>query len=192
MGLSLVTAPTSEPLTIAAAKLHLREDGDDQNGVIEGLITAARQHVEKYTRRALLPQTWDLVLDTFPCGAIMLPLAPVTAISSVAYYDTAGTLQTWSASLYRTHLPTGPWAMPGQLEPIYGESYPSTQNRSQAVTVRFVAGYANAAAVPGPILAGLKILVGHWYESREPIVTGTIVSPIPTSVDALLWPFKVF
>lgn len=62
-----------------------------------------------------------------------------------------------------------------------------------AVAVRCVVGYGSTAStVPAAIRAAMKILIGHWFEHREPVVTGTIVAQMPMSVDALLWPFKVW
>ena len=54
----LVTAPTEEPVSLAEAKLHLRVDYTNDDVLIGALITAARQHAENDTRRALVTQTW--------------------------------------------------------------------------------------------------------------------------------------
>ena len=62
----LVTAPAAEPLTLAEAKLHLRVDDTADDALIGALITAARQHAEHDTRRALVTQTWKLALDASP------------------------------------------------------------------------------------------------------------------------------
>lgn len=99
MALFLVMAPSIEPVSLAEAKAHLRVEVNDENSLIQTLITAARQYVETATRRALLQQTWDDKLDAFPCGAIVLPLSPVTSVTSITYLDTAGVSQTWSSSL---------------------------------------------------------------------------------------------
>lgn len=36
------------------------------------------------------------------------------------------------------------------------------------------------------------MLVAHWYENREAVVTGTIATPIPIGVERLLWYRKRF
>ncbi len=193
MGLTLVTGPAVEPVSLAEAKVHLRVDDDDSNDLIVALIAAARQHVESFTRRQLITQTWDYQLDAFPAEAIVVPLAPVSAVSSISYLDSTGATQTWSSSNYRTDIPAGPWAQRPRIEPGYGISYPTTYGVLNAVTVRCVTGYGSTAStVPAAIRAAMKILIGHWFEHREPVVTGTIVAQMPMSVDALLWPFKVW
>ena len=193
MGLTLVTGPAVEPVSLAEAKAHLRVDDDDSNDLIVALIGAARQHVESFTRRKLITQTWDYQIDQFPSDAIVVPLAPVASVTSITYLDTAGATQTWSSSNYRTDLPSGPWAQRPRIEPGYGLSYPLTYGVMNAVAVRCVVGYGSTAStVPAAIRAAMKILIGHWFEHREPVVTGTIVAQMPMSVNALLWPFKVW
>jgi uncharacterized phiE125 gp8 family phage protein len=198
MGLTLVTPPAVEPLSLDAAKLHLRQ-GDivDEDSLIDTLIRAARQYVETFTRRALITQTWDWQMDAFPCddACLDLPLANTTAVTSITYVDTAGATQTWSSSLYQTDLPSGPKAQRGRIAPAYAQFYPLTRSQLNAVTVRFVAGYGAAGSfVPESILAGIKLLVGHWFVNREAVVVGIGVGTVavPSSIDALLWPYRAF
>lgn len=193
MGTTLVSPPAQEPLDVDTVKLHVRQENTDDDALIRGLIVAARQYVESYTRRQLITQTWDYTLDAFPCGALVVPLAPVSAVTFIQYLDTAGVTQTWSTTQYLTDIPSGPWAQRPRIAPAYGVSYPSTYDVLNAVTVRVVAGYgASGDAVPGPIKSAMLLLIGQWYAHREPQVTGNLVSPLPHAVDALLWPYKVF
>ena len=196
MALFLVTAPSLEPVTLVEAKRHCRVDTPDEDALIESLIKAAREYVESATHRPLMRQTWDWKLDEFPCGSddrLVLPLPPVSSITSVTYVDTAGTTQTWTASLYRTSLPAGPKAGPATIEPAYGEGYPSTRGLSDAVTVRFVCGYGTTVeTVPSSLRAAIKLLVSHWYVRREPVNVGNLVSPIPLTITALVWPYMAF
>lgn len=188
MSLSLVTAPALEPITMADAKLHCKVDTTLEEPLFGPWITAARQYAETFTHRALLTQTWDLKLDRFPCGAIELPCPPVQSVTSVTYLDTAGASQTWSSSLYETDLPAGPQAMPGRLQPVYGEVYPLTREVFNAVTVRVVCGYGAApSSVPALLREALLMLVARMYEKREArIVEGEV-----STADALLWQYKV-
>lgn len=199
MALTLVTPPTVEPLSLAEAKTHCRIPTEvaDENGLITDLIVAARQYVESFTRRALLNQTWDWKLDAFPAGEcpLVLPIANASAITSVTYTATDGTSTTWTSSLYDTDLPSGPKAPFGRIVPAYGEYYPATRDEMNAVIVRFAAGYgAVATSVPESIRAGMKILIGTWYQSRESVVVGVGVGAIqvPDTVGHLLWPYRAY
>ncbi len=193
MSLSLVTAPTIEPVTFEEAQSHLRLTDATDAPYVNALITTAREYCENYTRRAFISQTWDLKFDGgFPDGDIELPMPPVSSITSITYVDTAGATQTWAAANYTTDLPAGPRAMPARIAPAYGVSYPSTRDQNNAVTVRFVCGYgATISTVPFGLKAAMLLLIGHWYENRASITVGP-ANDLPDGVAALLWPFKVF
>lgn len=194
-GLTLVTPPAEEPFDLAAAKLHLREDDTGQDSIVSALITAARSYCESFLNRALITQTWDLTLDCFPytyrpgvdSNAIMVPRAPLQSVTSITYLDTNGTSQTLASTEYIVD----PKQEPGRIVPAHGKSWPSAQDRVNAVVVRFVAGYGAAAAVPEKIKAAMKLLIGHWYENREGVVTGTITTEIPMAVESLLWQERI-
>lgn len=196
MALFVVTDVTTEPLTLAEAKAHCRVDVSDDDTLITALIEAARQTAETYTHRAIPAQTWDLKLDSFydrdfyADGSIWLPKPPVSSVTSVTYLDGAGDSQTWTATTgWLSDLPTGPWARRARIYPAYGVSWPTTYRQTNAIAIRFVAGYTT---VPEAIKAGMKLLIGHWYQNREAAIVGTITQELPMAVAALLWPFKAF
>lgn len=190
MGLTRTTAPTVEPITRAEAKAHSRVTVSDDDEYIDALIEATRDRIENHTKRALLTQTWRLTLDSFPLGRrdIILPWSPLQSVTSITYVDTDGNTQTWASSNYSVD--TG--ATPGRVRLAYDVLYPSIRHQPNAVTIIFVAGYGSAAsALPAGIVHACKILCGHYYDNREPVVTGTIASPIPETWKALLGPYRV-
>lgn len=195
MALSLVTAPSVEPITTSVAKLHLRVDHSTDDALIDTLCAAARDYVETATRRKMITQTYDLKLDGFPSHdqPIWLPFPPVSSVTSVSYVDTNGDTQTWSSSYYTTDLPAGPHARMGRIVPAYNYDYPQTREVINAVTVRFVVGYGAAgSSVPGALLAAMKLLIGHWYEHRESVVVGSIAQQVPQAVESLVWQFRAW
>lgn len=190
MGLTRTTAPTVEPITRADAKAHSRVTVSDDDEYIDALIEATRDRIENHTKRALLTQTWRLTLDSFPLGRrdIILPWSPLQSVTSITYVDTDGNTQTWASSNYSVD--TG--ATPGRVRLAYDVLYPSIRHQPNAVTIIFVAGYGSAASdLPAGIVHACKILCGHYYDNREPVVTGTIASPIPETWKALLGPYRV-
>ena len=192
MALELVTAPAAEPILIAVAKAHLRVDVNDDDPLIVGLVAAATIEAENYTRRALITQTWDLKLDRFPAHEILLPKAPLASVTTVKYTDNDGNQQTWADSNYTVDTPVGPQADVGKIVRAFGVSWPSTRNVINAVEIRFVAGYGTTGAtdVPDPILSGMLLLIGHLYENRQAVITGTIATELPMTTRSLWMPFR--
>jgi len=174
MAYKVITAPVSEPLTLAEAKAHLRAvETDDEDAYITALIVAARQGAERFGR-SLMPQTLELALDAFT-PVIKLPRPPLISITSVKYLDESGVLQTMDADDYllNTH------DEPAQLQPAYGTSWPATRSQSNAVLIRYQAGYANAASVPQEIKAWMLLRIGSLYENREGASHGAQVTQMP-------------
>src|ERR1043166_9198535 len=65
-GLTLVTPPAFEPVTIADVKNQARITNSLDDAQILGYISAARIYCEGTTHRAFLPQTWKLALQFWP------------------------------------------------------------------------------------------------------------------------------
>lgn len=177
--LSLITAPASKPVTLIEAKAHLRVTFDDDDTLINGLIAAATASIDgpRGIGFALITQTWKLSLDEFK-PAIVIPLWPVSSVSSVKYYDADGVLQTIGSSDY-TLIKS---VEPAIIIPAYNLSWPVSRSIPSAVEVTFVAG---ASSAPDDLKQAVLLLVGHWYQNREAITNG-IVSEIPIGVQSIL------
>lgn len=186
MGLSLITAPSVEPVLLAEAKAHVRQTEDDHDELISLMIIAARKHVEDETQRALCTQTWDYTIDYEWPDRIRLPLPPLQSVTSISYVDTAGASQTLASNQYLVNLSGG--SGEGVIEPAYGVTWPSLRRQMSAITIRFVAGYST---VPEPLDMVIKMLLSHWYTNTDAVVTGTIATTIPLAVNSLMFPYKV-
>lgn len=195
MGLSLVTKPTTEPVTLSEAKQHLRVDHNVEDGLIAGYVFAAREWVETQIG-PMMTQTWDYtrqgIWPTYRgIYAIPLPMRPIQSVTWVKYVDDNGVTQTLTASpvssIYTTHL-SGPRPFIAQA---YDASWPSVRNVPDGITVRFVAGYgSNPGDIPNPLRAAMLLLIGHQYENREQVVIGTISSELPFGIEALISPYR--
>jgi len=184
--LKLKTDATVEPLTLAELKLHLRVDHTEEDTLIESLGKAARRWVERYTSRSLVSQTWTMSLDGFPYdGCFKLPRGPHLSVESIKYRDEDSVQQTWASTKYKVDPAGGEEAARVMLAD--GEEWPDTDLDPNSVEVEFKAGYGTtAASVPDTIKAAMKLLIGHWFENREEVITGTISTDIPMATKALL------
>ena len=165
----IVTQPTSEPLSLKEAKDHLRVTGSEEDSLINNLITAVRQEAEKYLNRVLIEQTWDMFLDKFPDddGDIFIHKTPVTAVTSLQYYDANNVLQTWA----RTNYDLDHYNEPASIYPAYSISYPATLDTKNVVIIRFTAGYGDAGDVPDAIKSGMLLYLSYLYDNRGDATT---------------------
>jgi len=171
----LVESPETEPVSLTEAKLHLRVDGSDEDTLISALIVAARQAAESYTRRAFITQTWRYTCDRLTT-AVTLPHQPLQSVTSIAIDGV-----TLAASNYEVDTASG------RVRPL--SRYAADDIGGIAIT--FVSGYGAASDVPQAIRQAMLLMVGHWYEHREAVITGSISSELPLTARALLAPYRV-
>lgn len=182
--LSLSVAATTDPVTLAEQKAHMRVTSSDEDDLIEALITAATEYCELFTGRQFVTATWAMTLPEF-ADDIILPRAPASSVTSIYYYDDSGTNTLLSASTYSL---VG--TNPGLITLAPDETWPSTQIRKDAVTVTWVAGYGAASAVPEAIKAAIRMLAAHLYEHREAVTTLT-PHEMPMACKSLLWSYRI-
>lgn len=188
VNLELVSAPASRALTLAEAKAHLRVDGTDEDTYITDLIEAAEELVESRLGHAMVSRTYRLHLDRFPLDGdrfapdIRLPMWPVASSGfSIKYTDPAtGTEATLDAGTYVLHR----HAQPAVVRLAEGKSWPTVNASPSTVRIEFVAGLAQAS-VDERIKQVTRQLVGHWFANREAVVTGTIATEVPASLEHL-------
>ena len=181
MALVLVTPAASYPVTLTEVKAQCRVDGTDDDTKLNSLIAAATDYVERYTGRAIVSQTWKVVLDEF-ADEMLLPKGPVQSVSSITYTDTAGDPQTLSASVYTADLANDPQ----RVVLNDGQSWPETDDAVNVVTITFVAGYS---AVPESLKHAILLLISQWYDNRDGLGGGR---EMPHAVEALLCNHRSF
>ena len=132
----------------------------------------------------------------FRAGIFLLPLPPTQSVASVKYLDRDGVLQTIDPSEYVLD----EFNEPARLAPMPGFTWPLSRVAVlgpviNAVTVEFKAGYGDTAdTVPETLKLAMKIIIGHLYENREAVLTGTRAQAIeiPFSARALMQSKRVF
>jgi uncharacterized phiE125 gp8 family phage protein len=164
MGLKIVMAPTTEPLTPAEAKQYLRAEGEDDS-IISSLIKQAREWCEDYQGKKFITQTLELVLDSFPTEFEFRDCSPVQSITSIKYTDSSGT---------ETTIPPADYILDNdsfvnRIVPAYGKSWPSvTLQPVNSIRVRFVAGYGAASAVPESVKWAMVLHMRLLYDDYKP------------------------
>jgi hypothetical protein len=140
----LIAGPGEEPVSLAEAKAFARIDGSDEDALVSALIAAARLHVESLTGRALVTQTWRLVLKCV--SGLLVPLPVVPAIALVGAPE--GAVLQGDAVLLAS--------------------------RVDELTIDYTAGYGDAADVPQDLKQAVLTLVAYWYEHRDSVTTAPV------------------
>lgn len=153
----LVTAPLEQPVTLGDLKAHLRVDGDDEDDLIEAYAAAAVAYLDGWSGvlgRCIMPQIWRISATV---GDVVLPMPNATSISA-AYVAGA-------TDLTPTATPSGPCVA-----------------ITEDCDITFTCG------LPANLLSlakqAVKLLVGHWYESRE--AAGDAMHETPMALDAIV------
>lgn len=200
----VTSAPASSPVSLAEVKAWLRIDTSDEDALLASLIGAATDAAEQYTRRAFINQTIRLTVDLassrlddmlgdgvydLPVSALFgdmpqvieLPRPPVSSITSVTTYNTAGTSSTFASSNYSLN------ADGTRLYLNQGCSWPSDLRPIAACEILYVAGYgASASSVPQAIKTAILMHIAHLYESR-----GVCDGAVPAGCANLLRQYRI-
>lgn len=180
---SIVTAPASEPVSQAEAKLFLKVDGNDDNDLIDSLIITARQMAESYCRATFVTTTLKLTADGFPYGrmkekymegihqvpvseaygqhdTIWLENRPLQSVTSITTYDSNNSGTVFASSNYTVDTANG------RINLNDGASWPTSLRDHSAVEVVYVAGYGAASDVPDAIKTAMKMHIAKMYDER--------------------------
>jgi uncharacterized phiE125 gp8 family phage protein len=150
------------PLSLAEAKKHLRVEHTEDDSAISQAIDAAFDMVERRTGRAYRELSACLHLQGFPGGSdpIYLPRPPVVSIVSIVWKDTGNVAHTLPANAYQVLTA----AMPGQILPTVGTSWPEALSRPQSVSIEFRAGTSNCPAI---VLQAVKLFLDLEYHEHD-------------------------
>ena len=176
--------PIERFLTLEQVKNHLRLDcaTNTEDTFLQALIDTAHFTVENFTNTLLGLQTWQLKLDFFDSLYLFIEKTPVIEIKSIKYLDTDGIEKTLPTSSYQVDVDSYPCR-------IYLNDAPVTQWYTlNTATIEFTAGLTDN--IPSPLVSAMLLQIGHLYENRQDVITGTIVSEIPKASEYLLNQYK--
>jgi len=165
-----LTSPSAEPLTLAEAKLFLRVDGSEEDRLIAGFITTARQQAEHWLRRSLMTRRWKMTQSYQAGQPVQLSLGPVQSLE-VVRITLNGSTHVMAEEVYVYDKPTERVAL-------------KSITAADTVEVEFIAGYGEAEHIPAAIRQALYEIIAHLYHHRG---TG---ETMPQAVEALLQPYR--
>lgn len=189
MPLKLIIQPAAEPVTLAEVKTHTQVEHTADDALIGTLISAARQDAEHRIGRSLVTQTWEQILDAF-ADPIYLPNPPIASIVTVKYIDSAGVEQTVLNTAYTLDADNEP----GRVKPTFGTAWPTPRVQSNAVRVRYTAGYGvDGTNVPAAIKDWIMLRVKALYDIRSTLIVGQPINAAPRDfADGLLDRYKIY
>lgn len=165
-----LTAATTEPVTLAEAKAHLRMIHTADDALITRQIRAAREHVELTTGVALAAATWRMTEYSFQ-NPFVIPFAPVATVSAVSYMDASGARVVIAPAEYRFD--------PDRVSVAPVASWPSW---ATAVNVDFTTA---PGLVPEALKSAILLRVQAEYES-EP----DDADKLRMASHYIAWPFR--
>lgn len=176
----LLAGPAEEPVSLAEAKAFLKVDDSAEDGLIATLIAAARMHIEGVTGRALLAQSWRVVLDNWPPNRVVkLPVTPFMSVTEITAYDADDDGHVVPLSQFmrepdRLLLPASVAGMPVLRE-------------RHGIEIDYAAGFGTEPGdVPPDIRQALLVLVSHWFEHRDAVIVAGSGAVVPSGFDRLV------
>jgi len=189
-----VSGGTGTVIYVDQLRRQVRLDSTDQDVDLNELCAAAVKYLETRTSRVLLTTVLDWTLPSFTAHTLLddyqiqLPRTPVQSVDQILYYDTDGVQQTLDLSWVGNNVDL---LDDGFLLPVIdlqpGKTWPNTQERQNAVTIRFTAGYGTVpASMPADVNHAIKVLVSHFYEYRGPVIDGSSPAVVPFTLQSMV------
>lgn len=147
--------PGAALLTLSELQDHLNVDDPNDDNLINGLIAGWTKWAEEYCWTNFTETVWKLETDIIPTE-IQIRRNPVTAITSIDYYDEDDNLQVYPSSEYVFYSDIPARIVFDDLVAVY--------DRPDAVTINFTVEYADAVDMAK---LAIQQLIGLQYLQRE-------------------------
>lgn len=202
MGLTLISAPEREPISLMEAKVYLRVDHDAEDELMQHFIKCARQAVEAFTARSLMLQTWQMTVNSGfgsmisstdyllgihskGMGGIELARSPfIELMKAPVLVDEYG-----RRDIHDYRLDTA-----GRVARIhFGSSLAQFLSGQGHLEILFKAGYGeHPEEVPAPLRQAIIMVVAELYEKRQSANDNQFIAPVLSDgVIQLIRPYRV-
>jgi uncharacterized phiE125 gp8 family phage protein len=184
---TITTPPESLPVTLEEVKLHLRVDNTIDDILIDSLINAAVDSLEKYSNRVFISRTIKGEFDNACLSKferwpyLELRRSPLVSVTNVQV--TSGGVQSAFTDFSIKNLS-------GFSRLLITDTMTFDTDIAYAIEVNFVAGYGDIGDVPETIKNAIKLLVGFWYENRGDVAPDG-KQGIPIEVQSIMNQYRV-
>jgi hypothetical protein len=206
MRFRLLTPPAAEPVIASDLMAFARIDTDPGDGVLQRVLLAARERVERDTGLALITQTWVAVLDRWPMapapderwwdgvregpvallspfGVIEITRRPFQSLMSFQVRDATTAFQSVDSSTYFIDVSDDMGRIarkPGAVWPLV------VAGMADAIEITVKLGFGDApSSAPAELQTAILMLASHWYETRELVGEGRF-GAVPEHVRSIL------
>lgn len=170
--LSVTTRATTEAISVAETKTHLKIQTTLEDTLLGVYIKAVSRQAENYLKRSLIKTTYKLSLDSFS-SEIILPRTPPLSTAStdliVSFTPSSGGL---SCVVNSSNYTVDYDITPCRIYLGYSTSWPAdVRVYKNAITVDYIAGW-DSSVMPENIKLWLMEKVGIYHNHRSPIHEG--------------------
>ena len=170
----------SEIVSSSELKSYARIETSDDDTIVANMIVSARQKCEAIINRDIVAKTRSLFISNLNTSGeygnlykrrskIVLPYAPISAITSVQTQASDGSLSSINYESFG-------------LEDRYVEI-------SSAIHKNIKIVYTTAGLGYDDLKNAIKMLASTYYDNRENFVKGKTVNEIPNDVQSILSPY---
>lgn len=172
--LTLLTPPTTQPVSLAEAKLAAKV-GAAFDGIVPGLIITAREAAEQITQRCYMTQVRRYTSSCWPSACEPIHVHAATAVA-ISYWNGSAWVALDSSAFAFDEL--GCWT---GVAPALGTSWPTLGDKAIGPRVRIdlTAGAADAASVPESVKTFIKAQVAAWIDTPEAQRVSQQLTPNP-------------
>lgn len=159
-----LTPPQAEPVTLAEARVFLRDGLNEDDDFIAALITAAREWVERETGLRLITRQVLELFDAWPpSAAISLQTAPVQQVVEVQVEGAEGE----SSTIDGAHYYLDNAGRPARLVRREGRMWPKPGIAANGIRLTLAAGFgATPDTVPQALRQAVLMQMAVFYGLR--------------------------
>lgn len=195
--MKIISAATTEPITLAQARKQCKVDAEgsppthEDDDLITIYMKAAREWCEKFLGAQIAPSIAEMAFTSFT-DTIAIEGGPVAGVVGISYFDEDGTFLAVDPAVYA--LDTTEQVAVIRLNT--DQAWPTTNGENDNIKIQYALGYSipgdspQDAPLPSSVKAAILLLLAHLYKNRESTVEQAL-SVTPMGVRFLLAQYQI-